>query len=60
MTNQTENLLKDLELVEVSIKDGRAIMTFLDKEAGEIREVNFNKNGYDKDAGEFVASEGKA
>lgn len=60
MTNQTENLLKDLELVEVSIKDGGAIMTFLDKEAGEIREVNFNKNVYDKDAEEFVANEEKA
>lgn len=53
-------LLKNLELVEVSIKDGKATMVFLDEERGEVREVNFNKNVYDRDKNTWVESEEKA
>jgi hypothetical protein len=52
--------LEQLELVEVSIEDSKATLTFLDPEAGEIREVNFNKKIYDKDTQKFVADAEKA
>ncbi|PTK84588.1 hypothetical protein [Staphylococcus haemolyticus] len=42
-------LLKDLELVEVSVEDGRAELTFLDEENMEIRAVKINKKKYDQD-----------
>ncbi len=47
-------LLKDLELVQVVYEnsDKKAVLTFLDRERGEIREVTFNKQSY-KD-GKFV------
>ena len=53
-------LKKNLELVEVVYEnEGRkATMTFLDAEAGEIREVNFNKQVY-KD-GKYIDSDEKA
>lgn len=62
MTNETknQNVLEQLELVEVATKDGKAVMTFLDEDAGEIREVNFNKKVYDKDKEEFVDDDEKA
>lgn len=39
---------KNLELVNVSYENGgqKAVMTFLDKERGEVRVVNFNKQIY--------------
>ena len=48
------NLREQLELIEVQYKDKKAILTFLDEENGEVLEVNFNKQSYDKDANEFV------
>ncbi|MGK9328568.1 hypothetical protein [Melissococcus plutonius] len=53
-------LLKDLELMEVSINDGTATLTFLDAEKGEIREVFFRKNKYDRDKNKFVPDEKQA
>ena len=48
------------ELVEVSYNDAKATLTFLDAEAGEIREVSFNKKSYDKDTQKFVDDADKA
>lgn len=45
-------ILKELELVDVRYEDKKAILTFLDEEHQEIREVNFNKQIY-KD-GKFI------
>ena len=53
-------LLKQLELVNVVINEGKAVLTFLDDERGEIREVNFNKNVYDATTGNFVPDAEKA
>lgn len=53
-------LLKDLELMEVAINDGTATLTFLDVEKGEIREVFFRKNKYDRDKNKFVPDEEQA
>ena len=52
-------LIKQAELVEVTYdEDKKATLTFLDREAGEIREVSFNKQVY-KD-GKYIDSEEKA
>lgn len=53
-------LKEKLELVEVVYENEgkKAVLTFLDKDAGEIREVNFNKQVY-KD-GKYVDSDDKA
>lgn len=51
-------LLKSLELIEVNYEDKKAVLTFLDEERGEVREVNFNKQVF-KD-GKFVDDEEKA
>lgn len=40
-------VLENLELVDVKFEDSKAVLTFLDDENGEIREVNFNKKIYD-------------
>lgn len=53
-------LLENLELVDVTTKDDKAILTFLDEDKGEIREVNFNKNVYDEATGQFVHNDEKA
>lgn len=50
-------LLEKLELVDVEISDGKAVVTFIDRERGEIREVNFNKKRYDQDKKSFVDDE---
>ena len=47
-------LLKELELVEVSVEDGKAELTFLDEENMEIRKVNINKKKYDNDKNIWV------
>lgn len=52
--------LEQLELVEVGYNDAKVTLTFLDPEAGEIREVNFNKKSFDKDTQKFVADDEKA
>lgn len=53
-------LLKDLELVDVNYENDnqKAVLVFLDEQAGEIREVNYNKEEYED--GEFVKSKEKA
>lgn len=53
-------LIKQAELVEVAFEndDKKAVLTFLDRENGEIREVNFNRQVY-KD-GKYIDSEEKA
>lgn len=53
-------LLEQLELVEVVFEDKKAVLTFLDEERGEIREVNFNKQVYDNEQNKFVDDEKKA
>lgn len=47
-------LLSQLPIVDVAIEDGKAVVTFVDQERGEIREVGFNKKKYDQDANKFV------
>ena len=53
-------ILEQLLLVDVLFENDnqKAVLTFLDEEAGEIREVNFNKQVYD--GGEFVDDKDKA
>lgn len=53
-------LLNQLELVEVTFEDKKAVLTFLDEERGEIREVNFNKQSYDNDSSKFIDDPEKA
>jgi hypothetical protein len=53
-------LLTQLELVDVTFEDKKAVLTFLDEERGEIREVNFNKQSYDNDASKFIDDPEKA
>lgn len=53
-------ILNQLELVDVTFEDKKAVLTFLDEERGEIREVNFNKQSYDNDANKFVDDPEKA
>ena len=52
--------LEQLELVDVTFEDKKAVLTFLDEDRGEIREVNFNKQSYDSDANKFADDEEKA
>ncbi|EEO3672978.1 hypothetical protein G6A67_002140 [Listeria monocytogenes] len=52
--------LEQLELVEVVIKEGKATLQFVDMERGELREVIFNKNVFDKEKNEFIPDEEKA
>ncbi|HDU1200506.1 TPA: hypothetical protein REU87_002916 [Listeria monocytogenes] len=52
--------LEQLELVEVVIKEGKATLQFIDMERGELREVIFIKNVFDKEKNEFVPDEEKA
>jgi|SRR5690625_2463793 len=53
-------ILEQLELVDVTFEDKKAVLTFLDEERGEIREVNFNKQSYDQDKNKFVDDADKA
>jgi hypothetical protein len=52
--------LEQLELVDVTLDDKKGVLTFLDDANGEIREVNFNKQVYDKDTKKFVDDVEKA
>ncbi|EAE8591300.1 hypothetical protein ACVYQX_000504 [Listeria monocytogenes] len=52
--------LEQLELVEVVIKEGKATLQFIDMDRGELREVIFNKNVFDKEKNKFVPDEEKA
>lgn len=53
--------LEQLELVNVEFEDmKKATLIFLDESRGEIREVNFNKQDYDKESQKFIDSPEKA
>ena len=57
----TNELLEQLELVDVIFEDNKkSTLVFLHEERGEIREVNFNKQVYDKDTKKFVDDDEKA
>ena len=57
----TQEILEQLELVDVIIEDNKkATLVFLHEERGEIREVNFNKQVYDKETKKFVDDAEKA
>lgn len=55
-------LLPNLECVHAEYEDGnqKLVLTFLDEERGEVREVNFNKQSFDKEAKKFIADPEKA
>ena len=53
-------LLEQLELVDVTFEDKKAVLTFLDEERGEIREVNWNKQSFDQATNKFIDDEEKA
>ena len=57
--SKKQELLKDLELVAVEFdNDGKkAVLTFLDEEHGEIREINLNKQKYDQASNKFYDDE---
>ena len=52
-------LLKGLEIVDVQIEEGKATVTFVDQEKGEIRECNYNLRAYDQDTGKFLIDDEK-
>jgi hypothetical protein len=57
----TNELLEQLELVDAIFEDNKKVtLVFLHEERGEIREVNFNKQIYDKDTKKFVDDAEKA
>jgi hypothetical protein len=57
----TNELLEQLELVDVIFEDNKkCTLVFLHEERGEIREVNFNKQVYDKDTKKFIDDDEKA
>jgi len=57
-----EELLQDLELVEVAYEDNnqKAVLTFLDAEKGEIREINFNRQIFDEPSKKYIPDAEKA
>jgi hypothetical protein len=57
----TNEILEQLELVDTIFEDNKKVtLVFLHEERGEIREVNFNKQVYDKDTKKFVDDAEKA
>lgn len=52
-------LLTNLPIVDVQIEDGKATVTFVDQEKGEIREIGFNTKSYDEATSKFVVDEEK-
>lgn len=54
--------LEQLELIEVTYTEDKqkAVLTFLDEDRGEIREVNFNKASWDQEKSGFVDDPEKA
>jgi hypothetical protein len=52
--------LSQLELVDVEIEEGKASLTFLDEDAGEIRKVNINKKKFDPEKSKWVEDDEKA
>lgn len=57
-----ENKIENAQLIEVAYDNGnkKAVLTFLDTEQGEVREVNFNKQSYDNDANKWLDDPDKA
>lgn len=57
-----ENKIENAQLIEVAYENDnkKVIMTFLDSDEGEVREVNFNKQNYDNDAKKWVDDPDKA
>lgn len=55
-------LLENLEIVDVRFEDNnqKAEIVLLDEDRGEIREVYFNRQAYDKDSGKFIPDAKKA
>lgn len=53
-------LLEQLELVDVTFEDKQVLLTFLDEEKGEIREVKWNKQIFDQGTNKFIDDEEKA
>lgn len=53
---------EQLELVETTYEDNnqKLVLTFLDADFGEVREVNLNRQSYDKDKKEFIPDPEKA
>ena len=47
-------LLTNLPIVNVEIEDGKATVTFVDQERGEIREIAYNTKSYDEASGKFI------
>ena len=54
--------LEQLELIEVTYTEDKqkAVLTFLDEDRGEIREVNFNKDSWDSEKAKYVEDPEKA
>ena len=53
-------VLEQLELVDAVIEDGKAELTFLDENAGEIRKININQKKFDADKSKWYEDEEKA
>lgn len=53
-------LLKNLELVEAAENNNTLTLTFLDEEHGEIREVLFHKDKFDKDKNSWIKNDEQA
>lgn len=56
MANKNQIILENLELVDVQYEDNNqlAILTYLDEERGEIREVKFNKQIYNDATQKYI------
>lgn len=56
------DLRQQLEMIEVAYENNgkKAVMTFLDEECGEVLEVNFNKQIFNKDKKEWIDDTEKA
>lgn len=52
--------LENLELVDAIVEDGKAELTFLDENAGEIRKININKKKFDAEKTKWVEDTEKA
>jgi hypothetical protein len=57
-----QEIQEQLELVDVTFEDNnqKAVLTFLNPDLGQIREVNFNKQTFDAKTTKFIADPEKA
>lgn len=57
-----QEIQEQLELVDVTFEDSnqKAVLTFLNSDLGQIREVNFNRQSFDSKTSKFVADPEKA